>query len=468
MQHSQTLTAPEPLQSEVQTERALEELLSKDTPENFFGVFYMLLSFLGIAANVILVLFVDSAIAFPICFALYAGIAVIEIKNGIYSPVTLSLVGFYVVAYLLYATDDPRLTYAGLGLFAWLSLVCLVCLLIRRPITTFYANGHGAMRFHLIISNIWFGAFVLSFISSFLLMPSVWYLLAPFLICISACLLVVYLSIFDLRFVTRREKEFTLGDYTFRQLSYPSPAYEEYAAFYSNLVALDTFQSPEKAADVRENLRTYDEAKESQKYIFGAYDQNKLVGCIGIATGGKGSAFPFEEKASCSLEALREMGALANVGRLGIAKEYRERTDVLRGLTKAVMDVCLERDVVFMFSEVLAGRYTFHARIGFSPFLPRAHPRHRISCPVFGDWIIFFNNLSHLIFFYRQKAVAAQFGFSDILNAFLVERWVKRTVLRHVFAKVVDRPWMHTIASVRYLLGIHRAQASAFSKKETN
>lgn len=434
---------------------ALAGLLSKATPAKYPGVFFMLLAFSVMSASIILFLFVDSAIAFLLCLLLYLTIAILEFREKIYSPITISLVVLYIGTNLLNMTDSPYLPYSGLTIFAWLSVLCITLLVMKKPMTTFYTNGLGQMKLHYLISSLWAGGFILSFLAAWLLMPSIWYLIVPFIICASISCTTLYLTFFDKSFITKRDKEFVHADITVKQLVYPSKDYDEYIDFYSYALATEVYESEEKVSTLKESLRDVDTTVSAERVVFGAYHHGKLIGTIGVAFDGDGKPFPFEEDMGLCADPMRKLGRIATIGRFGIAREYRERPEVIRALFKALLELALERDVAFVIAEIFPPRAMVYARLGFTSLYPRSDPKAVVSHPVMGDHLVFFCNISEFLFFRTMDdKINTTFGFFDVLNPYLIERYIKRMTLKHFFASPAHIPWMHTIGSIRHILGI--------------
>lgn len=449
-------SSPQPQES-VEEEKTLAGLLTQDTPDDYSVILYMLQAFVGMTICFFLILFVAPSVSFPLCILITAYLAYSEHRQGIHSPVTLSLAALYPVLYILLLTDSEYLPYFGLGVFAWLSIMGFVLLLLKKPMSMTYAKGKGSMRLHYVISIIWQVSWLLSFFSGLLLMPSVWYLIVPFCICLATFFVVIYLSFFDTKLLTRRKKEFTLGEYTFKQLAYPSPEFEEYIDFYALHVANEIFNKPEHYPALRERAHQIDAFEMKERIPFGAYHDGKLVGILAISIPGKGEIFPFEKATGSSFDSVRTMGPICDLGRMVIAKSYRERPDVLRGLLKAVLEVSLERDVVFMVAQVYPNASMFHFRLGFKTLFKRGDPRFTVDFGAIGVVIVFFNNLANTIFFQTQKInESTQLG--DTVDELLAERWIKRMVVRHAFSRPEKRPWLHTIESIRHLVGPPPAQ----------
>lgn len=437
---------------------ALADLLTKEVPVNYFGVFHMLVAFLGMTASTLMILFVDSMVAFPLCLAIYLGMTAYEAKNGIYSPLSFTLVAAYAVMYGLMLRDSYYLPYVGLGTFALLALMSIVLFAIGRPLTTFYTHEHGSRFFHRLISGIWLGAFALAFLSGWLLMPDLLYLFVPFGICFCTCAFVIYLSFFDTKLITRRQKEYTKGAFTFKQIAYPSKEYDEYIDLYSGILIRDVYgedkYDEEKTLEMKNGIREYDGITSQRKVIFGAYRDGRLIGTMGIALDAKEKPFPIEDVMECSLDPMRKLGKIVVIGRFCIEKQYRATADVIEGLFKSVFEYAVEHDTSFIVAEVLHNTSAY-ARLGFESLMPRSDPRFKnLSTPGMGSFQVLINNMAQGMFFAKKEALSQSLNMFNDINELLTERWVKRQVVRHAFSARAKRPWMHTMSSLRLQLGL--------------
>lgn len=447
------------LQEYAEDEHAtLRGLLTHETPEDYSAIFLLFQAFVFMTLTFGLILFAPALYSIPLCFLASGYMAFAESKRKIYSPITLSLVFLYPLLYVLLLTESPYAAYFGMGVFAWLAIVGLALLLIKKPLTTLYSRGKGDTRLHYIISSIWTASWALSFLSAYLLMPDTLYIVTPFCITFVTFCLVIYLTFFDKWLITKRQKEFVLGEYTFKQLSYPSKEFEDYIDFYAWHISHEVHKKPEGYQTLRDAAHRVDAFEATGKIPFGAYHNGKLVGTCAITLPVKGELLPVEQETPISFDDIRKLGPIADVGRLVIAKGYRERPDVIRGLIKATLEVALERDMVFLMSEVFPSGSMFHFRIGFTTLFKRSHPHFTVTFDPVGTVVVFFNNLASTIFIQSEKINSVtQLG--NTVSELLAERWIKRLVVKHAYAKIENLPWMHTIDSIRYL--IDRATARA-------
>ena len=428
----------------------LRSLLTKEIPEDdYSSTLWVILPLLFVMATFVLLLFVPAFYSIPLCFLAAAYMLYAERKRGIRSPIAFSLVILYPVLYVLLLTNHPYSAYFGLGVYSWLTIIGLTLLLIKKPLTSLYLKN-GNMRLHYIISSIWTGSFALSSFTSYLLMPDTLYLIVPFCITIATFGITFYLTYFDGWLVTRRDKVFTQGDFVFKQVSYPSKEFDDYLSLYARHVSDEVLKRPEDYQVLREAMLKVDTIDSKDKISFGAYHNGTLVGTIALALPVTGEKHPMEQQTPLSFSSIRKVGPIADICRLSIVKGYREQTNVIRGLLKALIEVALERDIVFLTAEVFPTAVTFHYRLGLSPLFNRSHPHSTIPSYM-GPLIIFFSNLAATIFLQKEN-INASFKMVDPINKLLAERWVKRQILRHAFSRIEQKPWMHTLDSIRYLI----------------
>lgn len=432
-------------------------LLTSETPDDYSAIFLLLQSLIFVAVTFVLILFVPAFYSIPLCFLSAAYMAFVEHKQNIHSPITLSLVVLYPLLYVLLLTESPYAAYFGIGVFAWLTAVGLALLIMKKPLTTLYSAGKGDMRLHYILSSIWVGSWGLSCISAYLLMPDIWYIITPFCITLVTFLVIIYLTFFDRWILIKREKEFTLGEYNFKQLSYPSKEFEEYIDFYAWHISNEVHKKPEGYQVLRDAAHKVDAFDAKGKIPFGAYHNGKLVGICAITLPVKGELLPVEQETPISFADIRKLGPMADVGRLVIAKGYRERPDVLRGLLKGTLEVALEHDMVFLMSEVFPSGSMFHFRLGFTTLFKRSHPNFTVTFDPVGTVVVFFNNLASTIFIQSEK-INSSTQLGNTINEMLAERWIKRQVVKHAFSRKEQLPWLHTIDSIRYLIDLATAR----------
>ena len=431
----------------------LRSLLTKEIPEeDYSSTIWVILSLVFVMATFVLILFVPAFYSIPLCFLAAAYMLYAERKRGIRSPIALSLVILYPVLYALLLTNHPYSAYFGLGVYGWMTIVGLTLLLMKKPLTSLYLKN-GNMRLHYILSSIWTGSFALSFSTSYLLMPDTLYLIAPFCITIATFVITFYLTYFDTWLVTRREKVFTQGDIVFKQLSYPSKEFEDFIDFYARHISDEVLKKPENYQELRDAMHKVDTIDSKDKISFGAYHNGTLVGTIALTLPVTGEKHPIEQETPVSFSRIRKVGPIADICRLAIVKGYREQTNVIRGLLKALIEVALERDIVFLTAEVFPAAATFHYRLGLSPLFNRSHPHFTVTFDLMGPVIMFFCNLAATIFLQKEN-INSSLKVVDPINKLLAERWVKRQILRHAFSRIEQKPWMHTLDSIRYLIDL--------------
>lgn len=436
---------------------AIRELLTRETPEDYTVVLFLLQAFVFTTVTFGLILFVPALYSIPLCFLISAYLACKEFRRKIYSPITISLVLLYPLLYILLLTENPYTAYFGMGVFAWLGIVGLGLLIAKKPLTALYSEGKGDMRLHYLLSSIWVASWILSLITAYVLMPDISYLIAPFCITLATFGIIIYFTFFDTRLLARRQKEFTLGEYTFKQLSYPSREFEEYIDFYAWHISHEVHKKPEGYQVLRDAAHKVDAFDSKDKIPFGAYHNGKLVGSCAITLPAKGELLPVEQQTPVSFAEIRKLGPIADVGRLVIAKGYRERPDVIRGLLKGTLEVALEKDMVFLMSEVFPSGSMFHYRLGFSTLFKRSHPHFTVTFDPVGTVVVFFNNLASTIFIQTEK-INSTTQLGNSINELLAERWIKRQVVKHAFSRPEKLPWMHTIDSIRYLIDFASAK----------
>lgn len=120
--------------------------IEKDEKETLFPVLFMFLSFGSMIASLGLISLFQDYYAYAMCALLYVAVVAIELRFRIRSPISISMLGLYAgLALLDYVTKDYT-GYAGIIIFAWLTLLSSILLLYGKPFTAFYSNGKGCGR----------------------------------------------------------------------------------------------------------------------------------------------------------------------------------------------------------------------------------------------------------------------------------------------------------------------------------
>jgi hypothetical protein len=426
--------------------------IEKDEKETLFPVLFMFLSFGGMIVGLgIISLFQDYS-AYAMCALLYAAIVAIELRFRVRSPLSISLLVLYAgLAILDYATKDYT-GYAGIFIFSWLSAMSTALLLLGKPFTAFYSNGKGLRSLHYASSLIWTAAYALSLLASVLLMPDVLYLIVPYALCISAGLLTMFMNLFWFGRANSRRDHFGIEEFEFRRLLSDSPQFPAFCDFYARQIYRPGDDGNSKTIEeIAAVVSTTEKGLGMDSYVFVAEHAGRIVGCIRCVLDREGRPFPLETEMSSSFDPLRRIGKVMYVGRLAVDHAYRERPDVLNGIFKCFLDLCLSKDVAFVVAEGFSHRLPTYLKLGFEILFERSDKRHAIKMSHGYICYPVYMNFAYLVF-NRDDVALKKYHFSDFINPYLAERWYKRSALRYFFKSRLIWPWRFTLPQVRAIL----------------
>ncbi|MES2670136.1 MAG: hypothetical protein V4673_06920 [Pseudomonadota bacterium] len=426
--------------------------IEKDEKETLFPVLFMFLSFGSMIASLGAILFFQDYFAYAICALLYAGVVAIELRFGIKSPVSISMLLLYAGLAILDGVTKDYTGYAGIIIFAWLTTLSTALLLFGKPFTTFYSNGKGLRSLHFASSLIWTAAYALSLLASVLLMPDILYLVVPFALCISFGLLTIFLNLVWFGRGHGRQTRFAIQEFEFHRLLSDSPEFPLFCDFFARQIYRPGEDGNMKTVEeIAEIVSRTEKELAADSYIFVAKDEGRIVGCMRCILDRKGRPFPLEAEMDSSLDPLRRIGRLMHVGRLAVDDRYRERPDVLNGLFKCFLDLSLSQDVSFVVAEGYRHRLPTYLKLGFEIMFDRSDRRHAVKMAYGYVCYPLFMNFAFLVF-NRDDASMKRYHFSDFINPYLAERWYKRAGLRCFFRSRQLWPWRFTLRQVKALV----------------
>jgi hypothetical protein len=426
--------------------------IEKDEKETLFPVLFMFLSFGSMIASLGAILFFHDYFAYAICALLYAAVVAIELRFGIKSPVSISMLLLYAGLAILDGVTKDYTGYAGIIIFAWLTTLSTALLLFGKPFTTFYSNGKGLRSLHFASSLIWTAAYALSLLASVLLMPDILYLIVPFALCISFGLLTIFLNLVWFGRGHGRQERFAIQEFEFYRLHSSSPEFPAFCDFYARQIYRPGDDGNSKTVeDIAEVVFSTEKSLGMDSYVFVAKHEGCIVGCIRCVLDREGRPFPLETEMSSSFDPLRKIGKVMYVGRLAVDHHYRERPDVLNGIFKCFLDLSLSRDVSFVVAEGFSHRLPTYLKLGFEMLFERSDKRHAIKMSHGYICYPVYMNFAYLVF-NRDDAALRKYHFSDFINPYLAERWYKRAALRYFFKPRQFWSWRFTLQQVRAIL----------------
>lgn len=420
--------------------------------ERLFPVLFMFLSFGNMLVCLGIVLFVQHFAAYALCALLYAILVATELRFQIKSPLSISMLLLYAgLTALDYHTDQLR-GYAGVIIFAWLTLLSSTLLSCRKPFTEFYSSGRGMKQLHYAVSATWSAVYLCSMLASILLMPHVSFLIVPYVLCTLCGLFTIFLNFIWFGWRNGYQHHFVIGDFSFRRVNHDSPDFERFCRFYAQQIYRPGEDGNGKTeAEIADVVARVERELGGDSYMFVAEHEGTMIGCIRCVVDRKNRSFPLERDMQLSFNPLRRIGNVLYVGRLAVDPSYRERPDVLNGLFKCFVDLALSKDVSFVVAEGFAHRLPTYLKLGFEILFERSDRRHAIKMSHGYICHPVYLNFAKLIF-HRSESTQSKYQFSDFINRYLVERWYKRNALRHIFRPPARWPWRFNLQQIRSIL----------------
>jgi hypothetical protein len=433
----------------IEADRALA---AKDDVKRMFPVLFMFLSFGNMVLCLGLISFVPHAAAYGCCALMYAALICTERRFSILSPVSISMFFLYIALVVLDLVTQRYVGYAGVFVFAWLSLLNIGLLICKRPFTAFYSSGRGMRQLHYAVSSLWTATYLLCFIASVALMPNLAFLILPYVLCIGCGLLTIFLNLVWFGRSNGMQQRFTVGQFVFRRVVAGSEEFVQFCQFYARQIYRPGDDGNVKTVEqIAENVAAVELALAGDSHIFVAVHGTQIVGCIRCVIDRKQRPFPLEQDMQLSFDPLRKIGRVLYVGRLAVDTGYRERPDVLNGLFKCFVDLALSRDISFVVAEGFPHRLPTYLKLGFEILFARSDPRHAILMSHGYICHPVYLNFAQLIF-NRGEAISGKYSFSEFISRYLVERWYKRNALRQLLRMTRHRPWHFDLQQIRTIL----------------
>ncbi|MBK6616486.1 hypothetical protein [Ottowia sp.] len=419
------------------------------------GATQVAVAFLGISLGVMVVtimltLFLPSEFGYGSCALLYAAKVYAERRNGITSPLSISLLFAYVVLLVTLIAGVDSTGYSGVVIFSWLLFVVGGLLVIGKPFTTFYSHGKGLPALHLTVSLIWITTYASALAATLLLMPNVLFVIVPALLCFAGGMATLFVNFVWCGKANERKTSFNKGEFAFRQISHDEPAFREFCELYGKGIANDPKQSDgtktwQEVADVVESS---ERKLGADSVVFICTFEGRMVASIRCVLDRPGRPFPTEADIDSSFNELRKHGRLMLIGRLTIEDEFRGRPDIVNGLFACFVDLALEKDISFVLSAGFRHVLPIYMKLGFDFLFERSDRRHGVrmshgfvSYPVVLDFTEMVMR--------RVDQESTKFDFYGVTNKFMAERWFKRTLLRRFLSRLAGKKPLVGLAAIR-------------------
>jgi hypothetical protein len=327
-------------------------------PERYLPAAYVLATaaplFFAVASVVVVLL--PPGLALPICVVLYAVVIAGEARCHICSPQSLSLGAYFAgctVAVWLVQEQSGVGRYAGAGGFAALFLLALGRLGLGHPLHRLWTEVPEPPALRRAKAAAWL---VVCAPAMALSLPRLSGSAADGVQLGLAVLAVVALGAMDLSYcgrLYRRDREFGLGGFTFREIGRDAAAVAQFLSSYADEMSAAVTRDRRARvkygrSEIFEEVCRTEHAATARVHYFNAYDGDKVVGGVAVALDGPDRRLPVEKSFGVTLDPLRRYGRIMEVRRLSVAAGYRFHQDIIRGLFKCAIEVALENDVSFM------------------------------------------------------------------------------------------------------------------------
>ncbi|RXN92665.1 hypothetical protein C7R54_02610 [Achromobacter aloeverae] len=405
----------------------------------------MFLCFGNLILSLAATLFIPPASAYALCTALYAALVVIELRCGIRSPISITLLLLYAGLLVLAFNGYPVRDYAGVLIFSWLTLLTGVLLLRKKPFTIFYSKARGMKPLHYTVSTLWCTVYACCLLCHALRFPRAYFLVVPYLLCIACALCTIFLHLCWFGRRHALQSSFAIGAYRFRRVHVDADGFDRFCRFYARQIVPP--DDNRKADDLARAIAAMERELGRDACIFIAERGQEIVGCIRCILDRKQRPFPMETDMRLCFAPLRRSGRLLYIGRLAVDAAYRDRPDVLNGLFKCFVDLALSRDISFVVAEGLASRLPAYRKLGFEPMFASTDPRHSIRMSLGYDCHPIYLNFARLVFL-QGSAAPDRYGFAGFVNRYLAERWFKRKALANILRPSGRWPWRFDLKQI--------------------
>jgi len=429
------------------------EPVTRPRDQRAVAVAFFFVSLGVMVLTLLLTLFFQSDWGYLLCVGMYATKVYAERRNGITSPLSISILAAYIAMLCASLAGVDYTGYAGAIIFTWLSVVVAVLLAIGRPFTTFYSHGRGLPSLHRVVSYIWLATYLSALAATLALIPNPLFLFVPALICIAGASATVFISFCWFGASNQRQKSFRKGDFDFTQITNAGADFQSFCDFYAQNIANDPRQgSGDKTwQEISSVVRDAETKLGADSVIFVCKHNGAIVGTIRCIVDRPGRPFPTEADIQSSFDPLRKRGRLMAVGRLAIADAYRARPDVMSGLFGGFVDLALEHDVSYVVSAGFTYVLPTYLKLGFAVLFSRADRRNNVRMshgyvthPVLLDFAELVTS--------KADPKDMKFGLYEVTNKYIAERWYKRAIVRRFLQRLQGKKRLAGLDDVRAIL----------------
>ncbi|OPY03369.1 MAG: hypothetical protein A4E61_01112 [Syntrophorhabdus sp. PtaB.Bin184] len=435
-------------------------------------ILFLLINYAAIIVSIAGVYFLPVAVSFPLCIAIYSSTLAAEIRYNRITPIVSLSLSLYLTIFVLYFVSgkDYFLLYAGPIFYFSLAFATLVLLAARHPFTLFYSRRRGLRSLHYAVSIVWSVVYVIAGVTSVLLMPHVAFILLPLGLVLAGIGITLYLQYFSFGRSNKRQKEFQLDRYRFREIGDSVEARESfYAVSLGELwgtVGQTLRRDKVTQKDFTQRILDIDRSYQEDITRFAAYDNGRMIATIQCEED-KRRGLPVEEFAGLRLDPLKKLGKVMGIERWSIRREYRFKPALALGLFKLFFEYALEHDVAFLIVYTYESLVEMEQKTGFVRIFDDPVKNRLVGTETY----LLLYNLSRVIVNKVMNGSTTSAQLAPLLNPYLLERYYKRQALANLFRKEEAKTYNYTeqqlISMVRSETAKHELDGAAWVRRRT-
>jgi hypothetical protein len=367
---------------------------------------------------------------------LYALIVALELRHGVHSPISLTLLAVNAALFLF----GERLAAAGYEalvpalLFGALLAVSGTLFLANRPATSFYGVKAGFMDLHRRTSACWLAVYAAATLGALAAArdPGLFWLVPAAVTAGVAATL--WLQVVDMGRAWRAPDDFELGNYRFVRLA---NSRDSLLPFYRHFLreALPSLragtppQGESQDALLNRAVQLY-ESGWSTASFFAAYHGDEVVGTIYCRSDRSGPlSFEAAYPPPFGFGRLRRYGSIVDVNFFSISKQHRFGHDLIQGLLRCALEYAMEHDAAFLITQAYQSALPVYQKIGFFPLAAESvQTRLGASARLIG-----FNLARRSIC--ENGALDITGKLEGILTPYVAERYFKRQTLKSMLTR---------------------------------
>lgn len=311
-----------------------------------------------------------------VCILLAAATRLVERRLDIRDPAYLVLAGCGILVALLGWTDMAGnlndSTPLGIIPIAALFVFYLVYSLRLQPFTQLFARIEAIPVLRKQHCQLWLTIYGVTILAWLAVSASVFYWLAS-LLALGGLIAHLYLQFVGVGPSREPIRERQMGEFRFIRVNNSD---QELAPLYSlyvnelmpSLMEGDRFHNVSQEHIVHEKMQA-DRANWRNMVFFAAYHNQALVGTMCCQFDDPSEPLPFENSHSqpLSLDKIREIGDIVELGKFCVAENYRLVPEVFSGLMLCGVEMSLSRNAAFVVLQSVMKSARIYSKLGFIP-----------------------------------------------------------------------------------------------------